>query len=567
MNVAVYCGTRNLYYNMAVAAKSLLMHSNVDQIYFLIEDNEFPCELPPKTSIINISNQSYFLANGPNYKSHWTYMVLIRAALSKIFPNIDKILSLDVDTIVNENISSLWDIDLKNNYLAACFEPEKSTDTFNYINMGVVLFNLKKLREDKIDDIIINKLNTIYYPFNEQDCISEVCQQGLLELPADFNICNYTKFNEANHRKIIHYAAVRDWQLLPLITAYQSYQLNFNIQDIFNLDIIIPAYNDLEGLRNTLNSIPEREDIQITIVDDNSTAYTSEELFALTNDFPYIKIYRLSNNGGPGCARNFGQIRTNNKYIMFLDCGDILLPNSIDIIKNTISENSMLDIYQWSWINGEYDIIMKNSRCTAGFVYRREFLYTYGIKYIEHPIGSYSNEDIGFNHICFSILSHIARYDASDHYKLFDEPIYKMVYNKESLTHSNDNFLFSKHIPGAVINYLYVVKHLLKYNIDKNVILEEINSCLLHLYSDFLYCSFKHKNEFLQKNWEYLCLFYDKCYKYYIKLKNNEKYLMLARSRYIKDLLKYSNKPPNINRFISELQTCKQCPEHYYIVK
>jgi lipopolysaccharide biosynthesis glycosyltransferase len=94
-------------------------------------------------------------------------MVLIRAALSKIFSNLDTILSLDVDTIVNENISALWDIDLTNYYLAAVKEPDKTTDDFLYINMGVVLFNLKKLREDKKDDEIINALNTIYYDYNE----------------------------------------------------------------------------------------------------------------------------------------------------------------------------------------------------------------------------------------------------------------------------------------------------------------------------------------------------------------------------------------------------------------
>jgi hypothetical protein len=39
---------------MVTAAKSLLIHSNVDKIYFLIEDDNFPYELPPKTTTINI---------------------------------------------------------------------------------------------------------------------------------------------------------------------------------------------------------------------------------------------------------------------------------------------------------------------------------------------------------------------------------------------------------------------------------------------------------------------------------------------------------------------------------
>ena len=42
MKVAVYAGTKNLYSEMATAAKSLANNSSVDLIYFLIEDSEFP---------------------------------------------------------------------------------------------------------------------------------------------------------------------------------------------------------------------------------------------------------------------------------------------------------------------------------------------------------------------------------------------------------------------------------------------------------------------------------------------------------------------------------------------
>jgi hypothetical protein len=56
MKAAVYCGTRNLYPDMITAAKSLLLHSDVDKIYFLTEDDNFPLILPPKTKNINISN-------------------------------------------------------------------------------------------------------------------------------------------------------------------------------------------------------------------------------------------------------------------------------------------------------------------------------------------------------------------------------------------------------------------------------------------------------------------------------------------------------------------------------
>ena len=144
--VAVYCGTRNLYQNMLWAANSLLYHSNVEKIYFLIEDDDIGFELPPEIECINVSGQNYFREDGPNYNTRWTYMVLIRAALSKIFPNLDCILSLDVDTIVNQNINEIWEYQdyliARNKYIAGVEEPLNSTEEYNY--------NIPKRRKDKI---------------------------------------------------------------------------------------------------------------------------------------------------------------------------------------------------------------------------------------------------------------------------------------------------------------------------------------------------------------------------------------------------------------------------------
>jgi len=56
MKVAAYSGTRNVYYRMIPAVKSLLKNSDVDKVYLLIEDDIFPYDLPDKIVPINISN-------------------------------------------------------------------------------------------------------------------------------------------------------------------------------------------------------------------------------------------------------------------------------------------------------------------------------------------------------------------------------------------------------------------------------------------------------------------------------------------------------------------------------
>jgi lipopolysaccharide biosynthesis glycosyltransferase len=104
---------------MIPAIKSLLINSDVDKIYLLIEDDVFPFDLPSNVETINVSNQKYFRPNGPNMNSHYTYLAMMRAALAKVFPDLDTILSLDVDTIVNQDISDVWNLPIENYYFAA----------------------------------------------------------------------------------------------------------------------------------------------------------------------------------------------------------------------------------------------------------------------------------------------------------------------------------------------------------------------------------------------------------------------------------------------------------------
>jgi len=49
-------------------------------------------------------------------------MVLLRVVFCRIFPHLDRILTIDNDTIVRENISELWDLNMDNYYIAGCTE-------------------------------------------------------------------------------------------------------------------------------------------------------------------------------------------------------------------------------------------------------------------------------------------------------------------------------------------------------------------------------------------------------------------------------------------------------------
>ena len=225
MKHAVYVGTRNLYRDMMPAIKSILINSDVDKVHLLIEDDEFPYYLPKCVETINVSNQPYFRHDGPNFKLKWTYMTLMRAALPKIFPDIDVILSMDDDVIALGDVSPVWDLPIEDYYFAACREPKKSQGGSDfkfplYTQMGVVLFNLKKLREDGMCDKVIDTLNSRWFSIAEQDCMNELCQGHIYPMPPQYNYTNYTE--QINAPKMIHYAAIKNWTGKSAVVKYRQ---------------------------------------------------------------------------------------------------------------------------------------------------------------------------------------------------------------------------------------------------------------------------------------------------------------------------------------------------------
>lgn len=222
--IAVYCATRNMYREMVVAAKSLLFHKGADKIIFMTEDDVFPEKLPDVIRNINISNQIYFRQDGPNYQSMYSYMVLIRAAFSKIFPEYDTVLSMDVDTIVRGNIDGIWITDLSDAYLAAAQEINQTMETVTqpYYNMGVALMNLKKLREDGLDDILIDDVNREYYVLKEQDAINIRCAGHIVPLRPEYNACRYTYDHVPPEVVVRHYAYEHPWNERSDYKFYES---------------------------------------------------------------------------------------------------------------------------------------------------------------------------------------------------------------------------------------------------------------------------------------------------------------------------------------------------------
>jgi len=218
--IAAYTGTRNLYPMMVPAVKSLLYNSDVDEVWLFIEDDVFPLAVPEMVKVRNVSGQTYFPPDGPNMRSRYTYMAMMRAVYADLFPDADRVLSLDVDTICKADISDLWDLPIDDCYFAASVEPERTKDEgYFYSNIGVCLYNLAKLRDGKWREVVA-ALNAKKYRNLEQDVFNLLCQGAIYDMPSEYNKSDYTKRCDAG--KIIHYAGKRFWHNRPQYMRFEQ---------------------------------------------------------------------------------------------------------------------------------------------------------------------------------------------------------------------------------------------------------------------------------------------------------------------------------------------------------
>ena len=185
--IVTFFSTRNIYNVLPAAYNSLLAYNPDVHVYCFIEDDKLPYKTPPQVTCVNVTEQEFFPHDGPCFKTRYTYMILLKTALTKIFPDADRALILDVDTITCDSLAPLWEWDLTHAYYAAVVEPEGSRiRQVLYANFGIVMLNLSRLRTTGKDDLIINELNTTAYSFPEQDAFNKVCMNRFDPEKPDF---------------------------------------------------------------------------------------------------------------------------------------------------------------------------------------------------------------------------------------------------------------------------------------------------------------------------------------------------------------------------------------------
>ena len=127
------------------------------------------------------------------------------------------------------------------------------------------------------------------------------------------------------------------------------------------VSVIIPSYNCLEYLPKAINSILQqnRSDIEIIIINDNSSDGTAEYLSSLSQQEPCVKVITTSGVGAAG-ARNIAIERAEGEYIAFLDADDYWYPEklSTQLALHEMNQNVAMSFTNYDHVNEEYNYIV-----------------------------------------------------------------------------------------------------------------------------------------------------------------------------------------------------------------
>ncbi len=108
--------------------------------------------------------------------------------------------------------------------------------------------------------------------------------------------------------------------------------------------LIIPHYQQPLLLERLLGTVPVREDLQVVVVDDGSSAESVTGLEILQEKFPTVEFLFLHHNRGGGAARNEGLKMAKGHYVLFADSDDYFFPEPLNALLDHYATQTVADM-------------------------------------------------------------------------------------------------------------------------------------------------------------------------------------------------------------------------------
>ncbi len=224
-----------------------------DQVEFF---DEVIKKYNPENSVVKFDVTALYneeFAGSPNESAYCSPYTLIRLLADRVEGLPDKILYLDVDVMFNRDINLLYSVDVENvEYAAARDHYGKYLISPNYVNAGVMLWNLKMMRKTgllvKARELIRKKKLT----FADQSAIIRSTTKKKM-LPQKFNDQKFLH----KHTVVRHFSKRLFWLPYPHTANIKQWHVD-KVRKIFKytqFDDILDEYLGLkEEFRRKFNA-------------------------------------------------------------------------------------------------------------------------------------------------------------------------------------------------------------------------------------------------------------------------------------------------------------------------
>ena len=202
-----------------------------------------------------------------NYFSNTTYY---RLFIPELYPEYDKAVYIDSDTVCLSDIAELYNTDMGDNLIAAVSDGVVQTlkpfqdyvervvgvaDYNNYFNAGVIVMNLKELREYKFEEKFIYMLGKIRFEVaQDQDYLNRLCKGRVKIIDYSWNRMPIMGKRDGEINLIHYNLGAKPWYFDDVL--YQEYFWKYAEKTEFYNEIktIGAKYTDADKERDDANS-------------------------------------------------------------------------------------------------------------------------------------------------------------------------------------------------------------------------------------------------------------------------------------------------------------------------
>lgn len=198
-----------------VVMHSILKNSNRQYQFYIITADDIMKQVKEYVALLkkeyNNFNVDVKLINGELFKDIKIYnkylsiSTYFRLLISNLITEYEKCIYLDCDVLINGDLAEFFDFDLEDDYIAGVKDCHIIQDTprerehekvlgipsrDKYINAGVLLLNLKKVRKDNLVHKFFAQMSKENW-YEDQDVLNICCYPYIKTLPLKYNLFHF----------------------------------------------------------------------------------------------------------------------------------------------------------------------------------------------------------------------------------------------------------------------------------------------------------------------------------------------------------------------------------------